>query len=287
MEGKICMVTGGTAGIGLVTARALAERRATVIVVGRNAQKGEAVVRALRARTGNDWIAFQRADLSRQEEVKRLARQFVEEHARLDVLVNNAGAIFNARRVSAEGIEMTLALNHLNYFLLTGLLLDRLRAGAPARIVNVASRAHASAALDLDDLQSTRRYRGWRAYSNSKLANILFTYGLARRLPVEAITVNALHPGFVRSDFGRNNSLLFRLALKVAMLGAIGVEEGAETSIHLAASPEVAGITGRYFVRRRAVASSAASMDVATGEALWAASEALTGFRYGLASNEG
>ena len=280
LAGKLAIVTGGTAGIGLVTARALAERRATVIIVGRNAQKGEAVVRDLRLRSGNDWIAFQRADLSRQDEVKRLARQFVEEHPRLDVLVNNAGAIFHSRQMSAEGIEMTLALNHLNYFLLTGLLLDRLRAAGPARIVNVASRAHENAALDLDDLQSARHYRGWRAYCNSKLANILFTYGLARRLDGEAITVNALHPGFVRSDFGRNNNLLFRLALKVAMLGAIGVEEGAETSIHLAASPEAAAVTGRYFVRCRAVASSALSQDVALGEALWAASEALTGFHY-------
>jgi retinol dehydrogenase 12 len=283
MEGKICMVTGGTAGIGLVTARELAERGATVIVVGRNAQKGERVVRELKAQTGNQWIAFQHADLSRQEEVKRLARQFVEEHPRLDVLVNNAGAIYHERQVSAEGIEMTLALNHLNYFLLTGLLLDRLRAAAPARIVNVASRAHENARLDIADLQSTRDYGGWRAYCNSKLANILFTFGLARRLQAEAITVNALHPGFVRSDFGHNNGPFFRLAMKIAMLGAISVEAGAATSIHLATAPELAGVTGRYFVRQQLAASSPASRDAALGDALWRESEALTGFRYGSA----
>ena len=280
MKGKLCMVTGGTAGIGLVTARALAEQGAAVVIVGRNAQKGDMVVRELSRRTGNAQIAFLRADLSSQSDVRRLAGAFAAAHPRLDVLVNNAGAIFWKRHVTAEGIEMTLALNHLNYFLLTGLLLDRLRAAAPARIVNVASGAHRRAALDLDDLQSVRSYYGPRVYANSKLANILFTRALARRLPAGDITVNCLHPGFVRSAFGGNNDLWFRVAIRIAMLRAIGVEEGAQTSIHLATAAEVAGITGGYFAKKQPAEPTQAARDDETGERLWAASEALTGFQF-------
>ncbi len=274
------MVTGATAGIGLVTARALAERGACVVIVGRNAEKGDTVARDLRRHTGNALVSFLRADLSRQADVRRLAEEFSAAHPRLDVLVNNAGAIFWRRQVSAEGIEMTLALNHLNYFLLTGLLLDRLCAAAPARIVNVASRAHRRATLDLADLQSEKSYYGPRVYATSKLANILFTRALARRLPAGEVTVNCLHPGFVRSTFGQNNSLWFRVAIRIAMLNAIGVEEGAQTSIHLATADEVAGTTGGYFVERQPAEPTRAACDADAGERLWAASEAMTGFKY-------
>jgi retinol dehydrogenase 12 len=282
VQDKICMVTGATAGIGLVTARALAERGAQVVIVGRNPQKGAATVAELRQRTGNERISFLAADLAAQSDVRRLAQAFIAAHPRLDVLVNNAGAMFWRRQISTDGIELTLALNHLNYFLLTGLLLDRLRAAAPARIVNVASVMHRKAALDLDDLQSTRRYDGRRAYANSKLCNILFTAALARRLPAGEVTVNCLHPGFVRSNFGSDNDLWFRIAVRIVMLGGVGVEEGAETSIHLATAPDVAGVTGRYFVKKQPVEPTAAARDAQTGERLWAASEALTGLRYRL-----
>lgn len=282
MKGKVCMVTGATAGIGLVTARALAGRGAQVVIVGRSAEKGEAAVRDLRRRAGNPQVSFLRADLSRQADVWCLAEAFSTAHPRLDVLVNNAGAIFWRRQVSAEGIEMTLALNHLNYFLLTGLLLDRLRAAAPARIVNVASGAHRRALLDLDDLQSEKSYYGPRVYANSKLANILFTRALARRLPADEVTANCLHPGFVRSEFGGNNELWFRIAIRIAMLRAIGVEEGARTSIHLATAEELSGTSGGYFVKRQPAEPTRAALDADTGERLWAASEALTGFKYPL-----
>ena len=277
MEGRICMVTGGTSGIGLVTARELAAKGATVVIVGRDPARGGRAVAEIRRRTGNHRVVFQRADLSAQAEIRRLARDFAEEHPRLDVLVNNAGAIFMKRRLSADGIEMTFALNHLNYFLLTSLLLGRLMAAGAGRVVNVASRAHVGAALDFGDLQNERNYRGWTAYQRSKLANILFTYELARRLEGTRVTANALHPGFVATRFGMNNPLWFRLAMRLAFLKAIDEEEGAATSIHLASAPEVEGISGRYFAKRRPVKSSPESRDPETARRLWEVSERLTG----------
>ncbi len=278
MDGKIVMVTGGTSGIGFVTARELAAKGATVVIVGRDDARGARAVAAIRRHTGNDWVSFQRADLSRQAEIRRLARNFVEEHPRLDVLVNNAGAIFTERQLSADGLEMTFALNHLAYFLLTNLLLDRLRAAGAARVVNVASRAHEGASIDFADLQSERSYSGWRAYQRSKLANILFTYELARRLEGTGVTANALHPGFVASNFGMNNKLLFRLGLRLAFLvSAIDVEEGAQTPIHLASAPELEGVSGRYFVRKQPAESSPRSRDPETARRLWEVSEQLTG----------
>lgn len=271
------MVTGATAGIGLVTARELARKGARVVVVGRDAVKGERTVREISDETGNERVGFQRADLSVQSEVRRLARNFVEEHPRLDVLVNNAGAIFTRRRLSADGIEMTFALNHLSYFLLTKLLLDSLAAAPAGRVVNVSSAAHGGAELDFDDLQCERGYTGWRAYQRSKLANLLFTYELARRLEGSGITANALHPGFVASRFGLNNGPLFRLGIRIAfMTSAISVEEGAKTGIHLASSPEVEGVSGRYFVECEPAESSRASRDADTARRLWEISERMT-----------
>lgn len=280
MLGKTVMVTGGTAGIGLVTARELARMGAHVVIVSRNQQKGERVVRELRRATGNEWIAFQRADLSSLDEIRRVARNFAEEHARLDVLVNNAGAFFQRRQESADGIEMTFALNHLSYFLLTNLLLDRLRAADGGRIVNVSSRAHVGAELDFADLEMKRGYKGWVAYRRSKLANIHFTRALARRLEGTGVSTNALHPGFVATNFGLNNSLPFRIGMKLAFwTSAIGVEEGAQTPIHLASSPEVEGVTGRYFVKCADVQPSPAAGDDGAAERLWEVSERMTGVR--------
>ena len=277
MQGKTALVTGGTTGIGLVTARALAEKGAAVTIVGRNPQRGEQAARAIRAEVPGAEVRFERADLSLLDESRRLARNIAESIDRLDVLVNNAGAIFSRRRVTADGLEATFALNHMSYFLLTNLLLNRLRAAEAGRIVVVASVAHRRARLDFDDLQCERRYSARVSYSRSKLANVMFAYALARRLEGSPVTVNALHPGLVASRFGSNNGWLFRNALKLAFRasGAIGVEEGAALNIRLASDPALDGATGRYFSDGREVPSSPASLSVEDQERLWAVSEAL------------
>jgi NAD(P)-dependent dehydrogenase (short-subunit alcohol dehydrogenase family) len=217
------------------------------------------------------------ADLSDQTQVRRLAEDFQGRYPRLDVLINNAGAMFGARQLSADGIEMTFALNHLGYFLLTNLLLPSLRAAAPARIVNVASRAHRGVALNFDDLQHGRRYLGWKAYKRSKLANLLFTYEMVRQLNGAAVTVNALHPGFVATGIGVSNGFIPGVLWKTASLAAIDTEKGAKTSVYLATAPEVHGITGRYFVKCRPQESSQASYDREAAKRLWEISADLTG----------
>lgn len=281
MRGRICLVTGATDGIGWMTARALARDGARVIVVGRNRSKAERCVAALRSETGNDAVGFELADLSAQAEIHDLAARLVADLPRLDVLVNNVGAWFHRRTIGPDGIEMTWALNHLGQFLLTGLLLDLLGAAEAGRIVNVASRAHLGPQVDFDDPGGSKRYAGWRAYQQSKLANILFTYRLAERLESSPVTANCLHPGFVASRFGHNNSGLPRLvALVTQRLFAISEEKGAATSHYLAADDAVAGVSGRYFVRCRPVASSPASRDREAQARLWRLSEEMTGFRY-------
>ncbi len=277
MQGKTALVTGGTTGIGFVTARVLAEKGAAVTIVGRNPQRGEQAARAIRAEVPGAEVRFERADLSLLDESRRLARNIAESTERLDVLVNNAGAIFSRRQVTADGLEATFALNHMSYFLLTNLLLNRLRAAEAGRIVVVASIAHRRAELDFDDLQSERRYSVRTAYSRSKLANVMFAYALARRLEGSSVTVNALHPGLVASRFGSNNGWLFRNGLKLAfrVSGAIGVEEGAELNIRLASDPALEGVSGRYFSDGEEVPSSPASLSVEDQERLWAASEAI------------
>ncbi|MBF8285333.1 MAG: Short-chain dehydrogenase [Anaerolineales bacterium] len=276
MESKICMVTGATSGIGQVTARELARQGATVIVVGRSRERSEATVNRIKQQTDNPNVEYRLADLSVQKDIHQLAQEFKHKYQRLHVLVNNAGAIFLRRLESADGIEMTFALNHLNYFLLTHLLLDTLKASAPARIINVSSRAHARVSgLNFDDLQNKRGY-GMNVYGQSKLMNVLFTYELARRLEGTGIMVNALHPGFVATRFATNNGLLVRLARPVLDLFALSAEEGAQTMIYLATSPEVEGVTGKYFVKEKAVLSSPASYDEAAARRLWQISEKMT-----------
>ena len=281
MEGKLCVVTGATDGIGRVTARALAERGAEVVLVGRNAAKGAEVCTAIHRSSRNKRVRFEQADLSSQAEISALAERLTQGGTAIDVLVNNVGGIFMRRRESVDGIEMTFALNHLGYFLLTGLLLESLKASGAGRIVNVASEAHRSGRMDLEDPQGTRRYKGWPAYAQSKLANILFTYRLAALLEGTPVTVNCLHPGFVASRFGQNNNWLFATFLKTLMrLSAIDVEAGARTSVHVAASADVEGVSGRYFDKSREATSSLASREKETGRRLWELSEELTGFRY-------
>jgi NAD(P)-dependent dehydrogenase (short-subunit alcohol dehydrogenase family) len=272
---KICLVTGATAGIGEVTARRLAGMGAAVTIIGRNADRASATAARIKAATGAT-VEILIADLSSQADIRRLANEFLMRHSRLDVLVNNAGAVFKRRLESVDGIEMTWALNHMSYFLLTNLLLGALRAAAPSRIVNVASDAHSGARINFDDPQLKRGYDAWRAYGQSKLANILFTVELARRLDGTGVTANVLHPGFVASNFGKNNGGLFGFLIGLAQrVAAISPEAGAETSIYLASSPEVAGVSGRYFDKCRAVTPSAEALDSTAAARLWEISEAL------------
>lgn len=278
MEGKTCVVTGATSGIGRIAAEELARRGATVILVGRSDERGSTAVRQIRDSTGSDRVEFLRADLSAQAEVRDLARRIIERVPRLDVLLNNAGSIFVTRRESADGIEMTWALNHLSYFLLTDLLLPLLKAGAPARVVNVASSAHKGVSLNFDDIQAKKgRYRLFRQYQRSKLANILFTYELARRLEGTGVTANTLHPGFVKTNIVNKEGLFGAIFKLGAMLAAITPEQGALTSIYLATSPEVENISGRYFYQEKPAASSPESLDEKTAKTLWRLSELMTG----------
>lgn len=277
VQGKICLVTGANAGIGRVTALELARQGAQVVMVCRSQERGEAAQVEIKQATGNEAVDLILADLSSQAEVRRAAAEFKARYDRLHILVNNAGAFFNQRLESADGLEMTFALNHLGYFLLTNLLLEPLRAAAPARIINVSSDAHKGGRLDFADLQATRRYRGFQAYAASKLANVLFTLELARQLQGTGITANVLHPGFVASNFGLNNEGVLRFGLKlVHRLFAISEEAGAETSLYLATSAEVAGITGKYFVKKKVVPLTGQAQDMAAAKRLWQVSEQLT-----------
>lgn len=277
MEGQIVMITGANAGIGKQTALELARLGATVVMVARNRERGEAARAEVAAAGGNDQTDLLIGDLSSQASIRTLVETFRARYDRLNVLVNNAGVYLTRREESVDGLEMTFATNHLGYFLPTVLLWDRLVAGAPARVINVASDAHRGRKLDFDDLQSRRRYSGYGAYGRSKLANVLFTYELDRRRGAADVTVNALHPGFVASNFGQNNRGVVGLFMKrVVPLFARTVEQGAATPVYLAASPEVAGISGRYFTNCQAVQSSPASYDRAAAERLWAISEELT-----------
>ncbi len=278
MRGKLCLVTGETAGIGQITARELARLGARVVIVGRSPEKIEATIRQIRATTGAGAVESLVADLSSQSEVRRLAEQVQTRYDRLDVLVNNAGAMSLRRQESVDGIEMTLALNHLSYFLLSNLLLPLIKSSAPARIVNVASAAHKGASINFDDLEGERRYSGYKAYQQSKLANIQFSYELARRLEGSGVTVNSLHPGFVRTNFLDGiEGWRGRLFRALAGRAAISPEQGARTSIYLSSSPEVAGVSGRYFEKERPVASSTQSLDETVAQRLWRISEEMTG----------
>jgi NAD(P)-dependent dehydrogenase (short-subunit alcohol dehydrogenase family) len=276
LEGRNCIVTGGTAGIGFVTACELAGMGADVTIVGRDRDRGEAAAAAITARTRRGSAHYVQADLSRQADIRALAATYQDRNRKLDVLVNNAGGLFGARRLSSDGIEMTFALNHLGYFLLTQLLLPALRAAGPARIVVVASEAHRGETLDFDNLQGERGYNRWRAYKRSKLANILFTYELARRLAGDQVTVNALHPGFVATDIGVRHRFVPGLLWWVGKLAAISPEKGARTSIHLASHPDAVGISGKYFIACQPVRSSDVSYDAHAARRLWDESARLT-----------
>ena len=275
LTGKIALVTGATAGIGLITAEALARMGATVVIVSRSEEKCRNVVAQIQANTGNTRVEYIAGDLSAMAQVRSVAAEFLRRYDRLHILVNNAGAFINDRQVSADGYEMTFALNHLNYFYLTQLLQDTLIASAPARIVNVSSDAHRGGKINFDDLMSEKSYSGFGVYSMTKLANVLFTNELAQRLEGSGVTANSLHPGFVATNFGKNNGGIVGLFMPVVQLFAINPEKGAETSIHLAASPAVEGVTGKYFTKKMPVQPAKAALDVAVQRRLWEVSETL------------
>jgi len=277
LENKTILITGATDGIGKVAAFALARMGARLVILSRNPQKTTQIAQQIRSETGNNQVETLSADLSVQSEVRRAAEEFKQRFNRLDVLINNAGAVFMTRQVSADGIEMTLALNHLGYFTLTNSLLDLLISSAPSRIINVSSDAHQGATLDFNDLQNQNGYVSFRAYGRSKLANLYFTYELARRLEGTRVTVNALHPGFVATNFGVSNGGIYRWIFKLGHLGAIAPDQGAETIIYLASSAEVEGVSGKYFVKKKAVSSSQVSYDAQAARRLWDASLELTG----------
>jgi retinol dehydrogenase 14 len=278
MAGKSVLVTGGTGGIGRATAIGLAALGARVGITGRDQARTEAAAAGIRAATGSPAVDAFAADMSGQAGVRRLAAQVLDTYPRLDVLVNNAGGFWAHRHVTADGLEHTFALNHLAPFLLTGLLLDRLTASAPARIVTVSSGAHARGRIDFDDLQGERNYSGQRAYSQSKLANVMFTYELARRLEGTGVTATVCHPGVVATSFGAEDPAAHMAAMtRVARLLMKAPAQGALTPVYLASSPEVEGITGRYFAGRKPKTSSKASYDTAAAARLWQASAGLAG----------
>jgi NAD(P)-dependent dehydrogenase (short-subunit alcohol dehydrogenase family) len=278
MNGKIVLVTGATAGIGKETARALLRMGAHVVIVGRNAERTRQAVEELKASTGSSKIDSLLADLSSMADVRKLAREFLAKYDKLNVLVNNAGAVNMTREVTVDGYELTFATNHLAYFLLTDLLLPALEKGAPARIVNVSSEAHRGARIDFDDLMAERGYGSFRQYGRSKLANILFTRELARRLAGKPITVNSLHPGVVASNFLAKPGF-WGVVGKISGLFMIGNEEGAKTTIYLASSPEVEGVTGKYWKKCKSIHPTREAQDDEAASRLWQVSEELTGLR--------
>jgi len=275
MQGKTVVITGATSGIGDVAAIRLAEQGARIVFTARDKARADDTMAALEKANPNAGHALHMADLSRLSEMKRVAAELARE-PQIDVLVNNAGALFNKRLETDDGLEMTFALNHMAYFVVTNLLLGKLKPGA--RIVTVASNAHRGARLDFDDLQSRRSYTGFPVYSRSKLCNILFNRELARHLSGSGVTANALHPGFVATRFGNDSGGLIRTVLKVAKpIGAISPEEGAKTITYLASSPDVAAISGEYFYECKIATPTAEARNDADAKRLWEMSQQIAG----------
>ncbi|MES2256351.1 MAG: SDR family oxidoreductase [Pseudomonadota bacterium] len=275
MHGKTIVITGATSGIGEVAAIRLAEQGARIVFTARDKVRADATMEKLRRANGAVEHCVHLADLSLLAEMKRVAGEIAEE-PRIDVLINNAGAVFNARRETRDGLEQTFALNHMSYFVITNLLLPHLKPGA--RIVSTASGAHQRAKLNFDDLQNRRGYSGFPVYSRSKLCNVLFTRELARRIGDSGITTNCLHPGFVATRFGDQSGGLLAAGVRAAkLLGAISQEDGAKTIIHLASSPDVATVSGEYFYECKVEAPSPAARNAADAKKLWDVSVQISG----------
>lgn len=276
MQGKVCLITGSNSGIGKVTTRELAKMGATVVMLCRNRSKGEAAQAEIVDITGNKHVDLIVADLASQAEVRHAVEEFRQKYNQLHLLINNAGGANSTRKVTLDGLEATFAINHLAPFLLTELLLDMLKASAPARIVNVSSVAHAYGTIDFEDLQCQQKYSWWKAYCQSKLAMNLFTYELASQLKGTGVSVNALHPGTIASNFSTGLSSLARWGAQLVAPLMATVEQGAQTTLYLATSPEVEGVTGKYFVNRKEKKSSNNSYHEATRLRLWQVSTDLT-----------
>ena len=277
MHGRTCVITGATSGIGRATAVALAGMGATLVLVCRDRQRGVDTLAAIAAQTGRRDASLVLGDLAVQRDVRRIAAELLAGDRPLHVLINNAGVVNLQRTVTADGIETSFAVNHLAPFLLTNLLLDRLHRSAPARVVTVSSEAHRFGRLDFDDLGNERHYRFMRVYGQTKLANILFTAELARRTDGTGVTANSLHPGAVATSLGKNNGAWARVIIALLRPFFRTAEGGAATSVHLASSPAVEGVTGRYFVDCRQKRPSPAAQDAAAARRLWDVSERLTG----------
>ncbi len=277
MVGRICAVTGASSGLGFETALALARKGATVALLCRSEERGELARARIAGATGNESLHVIACDHANLDTVRAAAADLLSRFDALHVLVNNAGLIVNQRRITVDGLEETFQVNHLSAFALTALLRERLADSAPARVITVSSIAHRAARLDFDDLQSERLYDGLYVYSRSKLANVLFTYELARRLEGSGVTANTLHPGIVRTGFGHNNGPAMRAFMMLSQLPPLATSSrrGARTQVWLASSPAVQEVSGRYFARRRARRSSRISYDPDAQRRLWEASEAL------------
>jgi NAD(P)-dependent dehydrogenase (short-subunit alcohol dehydrogenase family) len=277
MDGRVCIVTGANSGIGKETTRGLARLGATVVMACRNRERGEAARRVIEE-TGSPALAVMDLDLRSQASVRAFAREFTAKYGKLHVLVNNAGIYTAKRTLTEDSIESTFAVNHLSHFLLTQLLVPCLIANAPSRIVNMASEANQFGSIHLDDLNLSRRWGGFRAYCQSKLANILFAAELARRLPA-TVTANALHPGGVRTNLARREGGWFGVGFWLATPFLISAAKGADTVIWLASSPDVEGVTGHYFEKRRRIEPNSIARDPAVARRLWELSESMTGLR--------
>ena len=275
MQGKICLVTGSTSGIGKVTARELANKGASVVLVSRSREKGEATQAEIKQASGNQDVELLVADLSLLEDVRRLATEFQQTHDHLHLLVNNAGCAYPTRTLTSDGLEATLAVNYLAPFLLTELLLDTLKASAPARIINISSAQHVNASIEFDNLQGEKKYTNLGNYSQAKLALLLWTYELARRLEGTGVTVNALHPGVVASNFTDGMGGPASLVMKLVKPFLLTVDKGAQTTLYLATSPQVEGVSGKYFVKSQEKKSSSRSYDQTVGLRLWEVTEQL------------
>ncbi|HKH81172.1 MAG TPA: SDR family oxidoreductase [Methylovirgula sp.] len=277
MQGKTVVITGATSGIGEVAALRLAGMGARIVMVARSKTRGEATLARLKEQAPGLAHKVHYADLALLAEMKRVAAQIAASEPRIDVLINNAGALFSKRQLTPDGFELTFALNHLSYFVVTAGLRERLLASAPARIVNTSSDAHKGARFDIDDLQTAKKYTGIQAYARSKLANILFTHELARRLQRTGLTANALHPGVVATRFGHESGGIVSSLLKLVQYFAISPEKGAATIVYLASSPEVAGVSGEYFYKCKPAVPTGAARDDRLAVELWQKSVELTG----------
>lgn len=279
MQGKTVVISGATSGIGQVAAEKLAAMGARMVLVARDKARGEAALNRLRQAGPGAAHSIHYADLSRLSEMKRVAAEIAAAESRIDVLINNAGALFASRQVTEDGLELTFALNHMSYFVLTHALRDRLCASAPARVINTASDAHKGEKLDFGDLQSASNYRGLHVYGRSKLCNILYTSELARRWDGSGVTANSLHPGFVDTRFGDESGGLLSFGVRIAKTFAISPEKGAETIVYLASSSDqqVADASGLYFYKCRPATPTREARDEDSARKLWQETERLAG----------